>query len=125
MIATALLLAVSVFAAPQQSAHSDPPSGVRYPRLVRADVPFYPAAAWAAHFGGLVEIEVTVKDGQLIKARVQRVRVEQGSARETRDNSKLAEYLSVPSLENVKTWRFVPDGRGTFVITYSYRIEGT
>jgi hypothetical protein len=72
-----------------------------------------------------VEIEVTVKDGKVIKAHVQRARVEQGSARETRDNSKLAEYLSVPSLENVKTWRFVPEGFGTFVVTYTYRIEGT
>ena len=41
------------------------------------------------------------------------------------ENRELLDYLSVPSLENVRTWRFVPEGRTTFVVTYNYHIQGT
>jgi len=72
-----------------------------------------------------VEIEVTVEDGKVVNAEVKRGKVEGASSKVNPDNRVLLDYLSVPSLENVKTWSFVPEGRTTFVVTYTYRIQGT
>ena len=129
----AILLLASAFAffpnggnpgaAAQQESQGAPSN--HYPRLIHADVPFYPPAAWSAHFGGTVDIEVIVEGGKVINADVKRGKVE-GAAGKVRAGSRvLLDYLSVPSLKNVRTWRFEPEGRSTFVVTYSYRIQGT
>jgi hypothetical protein len=96
-----------------------------YPRLIHADVPLYPSAAWSAHFGGTVDIEVTIEEGKVINAGVKRGRVEGATDNVNPESRVLLDYLSVPSLENVRTWRFAPEGRTTFVVTYNYRIQGT
>ena len=33
-------------------------------------------------------------------------------------------YLSVPSVENIKNWRFDPEESATIDVRYLYRIEG-
>jgi len=109
----------------QQSAKDAVPSDVHYPQIIHADVPLYPPVAWSAHFGGAVEMEVTITGGKVVNAQAKRVTVAAPSAKESPENSKLAEYLSVPSIENVKTWRFDTEERLTFAVTYTYRIEGT
>ena len=103
----------------------DASASVHYPRITHADVPFYPPAAWSAHFGGTVDIEVTVEDGKVINAEVKHGQVEGASSKVNPDNRMLLDYLLVPTMENVKTWRFVPERRTTFVVTYKYRIQGT
>jgi len=117
-----LLHGVSLSAAAEQKAKD---ASAHYPRLTHADVPFYPPAAWSAHFGGTVEIEVTVEDGKVINAELKGGKMEGASSKVNPDNRGLLDYLSVPSLENVKTWRFVPEGRTAFVVTYTYRLQGT
>ena len=96
-----------------------------YPRIIHADVPFYPPVAWSAHFGGTVDIEVVVEEGKVIHANVKRGKVEGATGRVSTGNAALLDYLSLPSLENVRTWRFEPERRTTFVVTYSYRIQGS
>jgi len=124
-IHTALILAASALALAQQSAKTAVPSDAHYPQIIHADVPLYPPLAWSAHFGGVVEVEVTIADGKVVNAQTKRVTVAAPSAKENPENSKLAEYLSVPSVENVKTWRFATEERLTFAVTYTYRIKGT
>jgi hypothetical protein len=92
-------------------------------------MPFYPAAAWTAHFGGSVEIEITVDQGVVVDARVKHGKIEAAAPGETEamrgNEPTLLPYLAVPSVENVKTWRFQPEARTTFLVTYVYKIEGT
>ena len=102
--------------------------GVHYPRLIRAEIPFYPPAARAAHFGGTVEIQVTVENGAVLDAQVQGGMVtaqassEQGAMRDNQE--KLLPYLSLPSVANIKTWQFQPEDHSTFLVKYVYKIEG-
>jgi hypothetical protein len=42
----------------------------------------------------------------------------------SKNQSRFLPYLAVPSVENVRTWRFVPEKRATFIVKYMYRIEG-
>ncbi len=69
-------------------------------------------------------IEVTVDAGKVTKSEVKSVSVRSQDGHPIIDNPKLQPYLSVPSLANVKTWRFAPGERGTFIVTYTYRIDG-
>jgi len=130
---TTLLLTSAAFALllhggnPGAGAQHEPEgaTSIHYPRLVHADVPFYPPAAWSAHFGGTVDIAVTIENGDVTNADVKRGRVEAATDKVRNDNPTLRDYLSVPSLENMWTWRFVSEGHTTFVVTYSYHIQGT
>jgi len=38
--------------------------------------------------------------------------------------NKIGEYLSLPSLGNIKSWRFQSQEQSAFVVKYVYRIEG-
>ncbi len=92
-------------------------------------MPLYPAAAWSAHLGGTINIEVTIEKGAVIKAQVKNASVETqgGSVSESITDelkAKLLPYLSAPSVSNVKTWKFQPAERSTFVVTYVYAIQG-
>lgn len=80
-----------------------------YPKLVHAELPLYPAVAWAAHISGTVEIQVTVEGGVVVEAQLK---------------SNGSPYLSNPSLANVKSWQFQVEDRATFLVTYMYRIQG-
>lgn len=105
-----------------------PADTLPYPRVIRAEIPLYPPAAWAAHLTGNVEIEVNLRDGAVVDARVKRGTVESQVPRDrpmvSQNQEKYLPYLSVPSLTNVKTWQFEPGASTTFVVSYTYRIEG-
>lgn len=117
-----LILSVTVTA--QQGSDTITQSNTPCPRLIRAEVPLYPPLPWSARFGGTVDIEVTVENGAVGNAEVKRVTIQLDGGKEVVDGANLADYLSVPSLRNVQTWRFEPSKRATFVVRYSYRIEG-
>ena len=93
-----------------QSTVGTPLSGAaHYPKLTHAELPLYPAIAWTAHITGTVKIEVTVDKGSVVDAQLQ---------------SDSSPYISNPSLANIKTWQFQPEGRTTFSVTYVYKIAG-
>jgi len=103
----------------------------RYPRLSYAEAPLYPPAAWSAHLGGTIEIEITVENGAVVEAEVKGGTIEKqfGEGRsaiaiEGAQQSRLFPYLSLPSVANVKTWRFESGERFHFVVRYVYSIEG-
>lgn len=112
----------------QSPSDPSPPDATHYPRLIRADIPLYPAAARSAHLTGTVEIQVTVENGVVADATLKLGTVQsQVAAEKTRVNEnqgRFLPYLSLPSLANIKTWQFGPEERGTFIVKYVYRIEG-
>ena len=122
-----ILCSVCQLGARQQA---NPADDLPYPSVIRAEVPLYPPAAWSAHLAGNVEIEVTVRDGAVVDAQVKRGTVESEVPRDkpiVRQNQETyLPYLSVPSLRNIKSWRFDPEavGRTTFTVIYVYKIEG-
>lgn len=74
----------------------------------RADVPLYPPVAKAARISGTVRVEITVKNGAV-----------------TNTDVKFSAHpmLVKATLDNIKTFQFVPDANGTFVTTYTYVLE--
>jgi hypothetical protein len=129
LIRVALLLLWVTTAVGQTTVEARPADGVPYPRLIHAELPLYPPAAWSAHLGGTIEIDVTVEKGTVVEAQVKHGLIETQTGDEKRalkqvEQAKLLPYLSLPSVANVKTWRFEPEGRITFVVTYVYKIAG-
>ena len=100
---------------------------IQYPRLLRAEMPLYPSIAWSAHFGGVVKIHVSVKDGAVKLTELMDGKVIMQDPKkelsETLEN-KLLPYLVNPSLQNVKTWEFAAVDSGEFTVTFIYEIEG-
>ncbi len=125
-----LLLLWVTTAVGQTTVEARPADGVPYPRLIQAELPLYPPAAWSAHLGGTVEVDVTVEKGTVVDAQIKRGMIEtQGvekRALKEQQQGKLLSYLSLPSVANVKTWRFDPEPgeRTTFSVMYVYKIEG-
>jgi len=98
----------------------------QYPILLQASLPFYPPVAHGLRFGGTIEIDVTVEDGIVKDAKVKSEIIEppSGKEKEFQSNAKLLQFLTVPSLENLKTWRFKKEDSGHFVVTFIYKMEG-
>lgn len=71
-------------------------------------MPLYPPIAHTARIGGIVEIQITVERGAVVEARV---------------ISSSSPFLANPALVNVKTWRFEPADRTTFLVKYRYEIK--
>jgi len=112
----------------QNPAAAKHPGAVHYPTITRAEIPLYPPIAWSAHLEGTVEIEVTVEKGAVVSARVKHGTIEAQVAADksavTENQAKFLPYLSIPSVANVRTWKFQSEDRAIFVTTYTYRIEG-
>jgi len=105
------------------------PEETHYPNLFSAELPLYPPIAQSAHIAGTVEIQVTVENGSVVDTQVRSAEIQiLGPDHPPKNDAatKLAAspYLVNPSLANVKTWRFQPEARSTFVVKYVYRIEG-
>jgi len=83
-----------------------------YPTLVYAEVPLYPPLALTAHISGTVEIEITVENGTVILAQVKSSGFPGDAA------------LTNPSLGNIQKWKFRPEPRTTFLVTFIYEIRG-
>jgi len=104
-------------------------NAIHYPRLIHADVPLYPPIPATMRFGGIVKIQVVVENGIVSDAKVIYETIEpmvnsQNVSSNKDENKKLLPYLANPSLENLKSWKFYPEERTTFIVTYIYRMEG-
>jgi TonB family protein len=108
MILAILFLISPVCAQSVPSTTSDPS---HYPRLIRAELPLYPPLAWTAHVTGTIQVEITVQSGKVVDAQV-------------KSSTTRNPQLAMRTLENAKTWEFEPQGNATFLVTYTYAIEG-
>ena len=101
---------------------------IHCPRLTYAEVPFYPPVPWGMHFGGVVEIQIKIENGTIRDAQLKRATIEPQDGDKDKytkaAEDKLLPYLTTPSLNNLKIWRFVPEQQGKFVVTFIYRLEG-
>lgn len=110
----------------QTSPRSGATTEAHYPQLLSANVPLYPPLARTAHISGTVEIQVVVEKGSVANAQVESVVLTSWNGPElTNDGKKkVGRYLSVPSLANLRTWKFQSEDRAEFRVTYAYRIVG-
>lgn len=102
-IVLGLLLSVPVLG--QTSSKASAPA---VPILLAADLPMYPPIWRAAHLSGRVVVRVTVRAGRVVDT----------------DVKSGESHLQVPTVSNLKTWRFGTDVNGTFTVTYTYAISG-
>lgn len=98
-----LLLAVPAFG--QAPIVADSPA---VPILLEAALPMYPPIWRSAHLTGKVVVRVTVKNGRVVETAIQ-----SGES-----------HLQVPTITNLKTWRFDDRVSTTFTVTYTYEIAG-
>jgi len=115
-----LLLLAPIFSFGQTSAL---PATQTLPILRRADLPMYPPIAKAAHVTGEIVIRVTVQSGKVIKTEIVHARVKNRSQELMPESG--AKWLTLPALENVKSWRFDTDVNSVIVVNYTYEIAGT
>jgi hypothetical protein len=113
----------------QQTPNQKATEKQHYPRLIHAELPLYPPLALSAHISGTVEIQVGVVDGGVVDAHIKSVEIQitdpqNHAVYDDQAKSKVGPYLSNPSLANVKTWQFQPEGRADFVVRYVYQIVG-
>lgn len=107
-----LLLAVTVAIlniAVIQTAMSQKLTSDQHPdlRLERAEVPTYPQLARTARIFGTVEVQVTVKEGQVTKSEVK-----SGHP-----------VLAQAAVANIQSWRFYPLVNATFTTKFTYKLE--
>ena len=97
-----------------------------YPLVSHADLPLYPPLACALNLTGAVEIQVLIKKGIVTDAQVKSVVIDCHNCAALTDEGekKVGNYLSLPSVANIKNWSFDSEESTTFVVTYVYRIEG-
>lgn len=74
-----------------------------------AEVPQYPSLAVAGRLSGVVHLHVTVEGGAVTKAES--------------DSPSQVLILVNAAAENVKTWRFAADTKGTFDVTYYFELR--
>lgn len=79
----------------------------RMPEVVNAEVPRYPDMAQVAGISGTVIVEVTVKDGRVVKV-------------ERKSGDRL---LAQGANANIETWRFKPATSAVFMSTFIYSLE--
>jgi hypothetical protein len=75
LIGLFILIVPSVFG----QAEIQPVVDTYYPRLIHADVPFYPPVPATMRFGGTIKIQVTVKEGHVVNTKVLHGTIEQYS----------------------------------------------
>ncbi len=102
-LAVAAILAVSLLG--QTTASEGSPA---VPILLEAAMPVYPPIWQTAHLTGKVIVRVTVKNGRVVETAAQ--------------SGEL--HLQVPTVTNLKTWRFDDQVSGAFTVTYTYEISG-
>jgi hypothetical protein len=97
-----------------------------YPLISHADLPLYPPLARALKLSGTVEIQLVIAKGIVTYAQVKSVVIDCHNCAPltVEGKKKVGEYLSLPSLANIRNWHFDSDEDATFVVRYVYRIEG-
>jgi hypothetical protein len=78
------------------------------PILIGADLPTYPPIWRAAHLTGKVAVLVTVKNGRVVEA-------------ETKSGES---HLLLPTVGNIKSWRFADTVNERFGVIFTYQIAG-
>jgi len=106
-ICTQIVLGL-LLSAPVLGQTSSKASTPAVPILLAADLPMYPPIWRTAHLSGRVVVRVTVKAGRVVDT----------------DVKSGESHLQVPTVSNLKTWRFGADVNGTFTVTYTYAISG-
>ena len=107
-ILAATVLAVAATATAQIAAtHQQRVQRYRDLRLEHADVPAYPQLARTARVFGTVLVEVTVKDGTVIKTQVK----------------SGPPLLAQSTEENIRSWRFNSLVNTTFTTKFVYQLE--
>lgn len=101
---------------------SSPQSSDEVPILWRADLPMYPPIAEAAHFTGNVTVRVTVQNGKVVKTEIVSEHLKERS--QALMPAAASHWLTAPTIENLKTWRFDSSVNDTFVVDYTYEIAG-
>jgi hypothetical protein len=81
---------------------------VRYPFLVRGDLPVYPALAKTARITGVVQVRVIVEKGEVVGT-------------ETISGHPL---LVTATIDNIKSWKFDKTVSTTFATSFIYRLDG-
>lgn len=76
-------------------------------RLEHADVPLYPQLARTARIFGTVQVQVTVREGKVVKTEVK----------------SGPPILAPATVENIQTWRFYPLVNATFTANFIYKLE--
>jgi len=121
------LVALGAGQNPQQSTSS---KATHYPNVIRAELPLYPPLTSTLRISGTVKIEVTVEKGAVVDAQVKSAEIQisdpqKAALYNSEARKKMAsQFLSTPSLANIKTWEFRIGDRATFLVTYIYKIEG-
>ncbi len=113
-----------------QNAQPISSEGTHYPNVIRAELPLYPPLTSTLRISGTVKIEVTVEKGAVVEAQVKSAEIkisdpQKAALYDAEARKKMAsQFLSTPSLANIKTWQFRPEDKATFLVTYIYKIEG-
>jgi hypothetical protein len=82
-------------------------AAVRYPFLVRGDLPLYPALAKSARISGTVQVRVTVENGEVV-----------GYVKPSGNP-----LLVSATIDNIKSWKFDKTVRTTFATTFIYQLD--
>ena len=82
----------------------------------------HPIAA-AAHVTGRVTVRVNVENGRVVKTEVVNAAVRNGSKILLPKTG--SQWLTAPTEENLKSWRFDSSVKDAFVVNYIYDISGT
>lgn len=92
-----------------QTAAAQKPQSDRHPdlRVEHAEVPMYPQLARTARIFGTVEVQVTVKEGNVTKTEVK-----SGQP-----------VLAQAAVANIQSWRFYPLVNATFTTKFIYKLE--
>ena len=79
----------------------------QYPLLIGGDIPLYPTLAKTARVSGIVKVQVTVRDGNVV-------------------NAKLLSghpLLATATTNNIETWKFDKATNATFTTTFLYELD--
>ena len=103
----ALLLLLFVGSLSPKTIKAQEADNLQYLVVVHGELPLYPALAKTARVSGSVQVQVTVKDGEVTET-------------EAISGHPL---LVSPTIKNIKTWKFVETVNATFTTTFEYRLE--
>jgi hypothetical protein len=92
------------------------------PRLIAADMPYYPPVAEAARVTGWLEARVIVERGKVVQTEVVRAEAKDNHSHVWKEGSQ---WLNTPTLTYLKTWRFDSDVDTSFLVRFTYNIEGS
>jgi len=85
-------------------------------------MPFYPPIAEVTHTTGWLIVRITVDGGNVTKADV--LSTEAQSRGMSHPSKSGSAFLTAPTLEYLKSWRFNSDVKDSFVVKFTYNISG-